>query len=428
MQKRWIALITLTSLGVFAFIMLKGASGRYAFESHVQNWKRPPQEKDVDQAPASQTSNQASSLTPGCVDFLNGYLKDNKNPEPKSGALDAESVVAEVMALEKQKSDIIVQKILSAMTQSKTKEQLKENMPEQGPTHFAYHQFSRTQKKMEACLGMESIEATQNCLNANKKRYSSIQFFDTTLLANINREIAPKSVLDMGSGNGGFLRGFFEGGAEKTAGVEISELGPIAYYTSGWEYESGPVQLPLFVPQGEPTVEALMCTMFGKEGAAFDMVWSAEVFEHIPREKHCEIMNFLAPKVGKFLVTSVAAMGQAGVGHVANRMRVDFKEDWESRGFVYDGELTKRVVKGGKISWYVNNIQVFRAPEDRQAVKAADCGSKENWLPYTDFDQKTVFFRNGKTLALTDWQKHPELARCFESQLRECKYIDGFDP
>ena len=107
--------------------------------------------------------------------------------------------------------------------------------------------------------------------------------------------------------------------------------------------EPKPVKLPLEDPgivrsSGLPRLVAIdLATASAEQLAAqrigkFDLVYTLEVIEHIPRSYHHKLFDWLAAATKKLLVISVAIPGQPGHGHIANRSPADIKLQLEKRG------------------------------------------------------------------------------------------------
>ncbi len=74
------------------------------------------------------------------------------------------------------------------------------------------------------------------------------------------------------------------------------------------------------------------------EGVAFDLIYSIEVFEHIPPERHQDAACFVAglASPGTKLIFGAAHPGQEGVGHIGNRSGKEWIEIMSKAGFDFD--------------------------------------------------------------------------------------------
>lgn len=96
----------------------------------------------------------------------------------------------------------------------------------------------------------------------------------------------------------------------------------------------------------------------------FDLVMSIEVAEHIPRNQHELLFDFLVARAGKWIVFSGARPGQGGHGHVAERPELDWRSEFLRRGCCFEPKLSAlaRNLCDEKNINHRQNIQVFRAP------------------------------------------------------------------
>jgi hypothetical protein len=96
----------------------------------------------------------------------------------------------------------------------------------------------------------------------------------------------------------------------------------------------------------------------------FDLVMSIEVAEHIEREKHESLFDFLVSHAGKWVVFSGARVGQGGLGHIAERPEEEWKEEFVKRGMVFQKELTQqiRLACDKKNINHRKNLMVFKHP------------------------------------------------------------------
>jgi len=73
-----------------------------------------------------------------------------------------------------------------------------------------------------------------------------------------------------------------------------------------------------------------------EENNKFDLLYSIEVFEHIPLERHNDAALFLATlsRKGTKLIFGAGKPGQGGVGHIGNRSKKDWIEIMKTHGFI----------------------------------------------------------------------------------------------
>lgn len=96
----------------------------------------------------------------------------------------------------------------------------------------------------------------------------------------------------------------------------------------------------------------------------FDLVMSIEVAEHIPRDKHEFLFDFLVSHTSYWIVFSGARVGQGGHGHIAERDEDDWKNEFLKRGMIFQDELTRdiRLACDKKNINHRQNLMVFRRP------------------------------------------------------------------
>eukprot|EP00759_Apiculatamorpha_spiralis_P027221 PhF_6_TR30146/c0_g1_i2/m.44125 len=84
--------------------------------------------------------------------------------------------------------------------------------------------------------------------------------------------------------------------------------------------------------------------------------------EHMPREGHCALFDALTGSVkpGKFILISIAHLGQVGHGHISNRDMEDWKHEMRKRGFVYRQDMSRDAV----YPLFLFTHGVFQAPMD----------------------------------------------------------------
>ena len=110
----------------------------------------------------------------------------------------------------------------------------------------------------------------------------------------------------------------------------------------------------------------------------FDLVLSIEVAEHIPRNRHEFLFDFLVARAGRWIVFSGARPGQGGHGHVAERSELDWRSEFTRRGCVFDAGLSAlaRTMCDEKNINHRQNIQVFHAPARSKDLDAMEQAAK----------------------------------------------------
>jgi len=158
---------------------------------------------------------------------------------------------------------------------------------------------------------------------------------DFGALVFLSTVFAPSSSLELGCGNGYYSSWLAKSGAAPAWGLE-----PQAMPSSIFSSESWPRQLAIDVTEPSPSVRA--CT--DALSSAFDLVFSFEVAEHIPGDRHGAFIDFMVARANRFLVFSAHPSGSAGLGHISPRPKKHWRAEFEKRGMVYLPSLTKALM------------------------------------------------------------------------------------
>lgn len=145
-----------------------------------------------------------------------------------------------------------------------------------------------------------------------------------------------RTALEMGSGKGNWMASLGRAGVETVVGIEPGYMGSLALYEESWDAKYSAVQLDILLAdggEGDLQFNAFLCERFGHTNFRFDLVWSVEVFEHIPKSEHCRLLNRLAGLSNRWVLTSIAPPNQQGIGHIASMKKSDWRREWEARGF-----------------------------------------------------------------------------------------------
>ena len=232
--------------------------------------------------------------------------------------------------------------------------------PVQRPTRFT---------SLQRCCAMKSTDnALVDCLrNAKPTDFSKLYVADTNFTKHILRYINAHdhkkvdSILEFGSGKGNWLSDFGTAGVRHIVGIEPSFMGSLAYYGDGWEHEYYPVQLDAFLGKedGDLQMMAFLCQRFGTPSHAFDVVWTVETFEHVPRKFHDALLLRLVKYARKWVVTSIAPPKQGGIGHISPMTRKEWLLKWETFGFAED-ENVSSVMRGAKWLQFRRNVMLLK--------------------------------------------------------------------
>lgn len=135
----------------------------------------------------------------------------------------------------------------------------------------------------------------------------------------------------------------------------------------------------------------------------FDLVLSIEVAEHISRDRHEFLFDFLAARASRWVVFSAARPGQGGHGHIAERPEEEWRQEWLSRGFIFDAAMTTlaRNLSDAKNINHRRNLMVFKAPAGYEALDSLENHAKpylqtllEIVQRHTDYLDGNLFYVN----------------------------------
>ena len=141
--------------------------------------------------------------------------------------------------------------------------------------------------------------------------------------------IKPKNTLEFGSGLGFLSKYIVDSGCSKeNYCIEPNEI------TGVYDNINGPILLPIDIFKNHhPHV-------INKK---FDLVLSIEVAEHIPKENHDFLFDFLVAHSSNWIIFSGARIGQGGHGHIAERDEDDWKLEFLKRGMIFKENETANI-------------------------------------------------------------------------------------
>ena len=173
------------------------------------------------------------------------------------------------------------------------------------------------------------------------------------------QEVAPKDFLEFGAGLCGLAKYL---GARRTLGPSFClepEVEPAGDLAPGIEL----LNVDVLASPAPRVLDRL-----------FDLVLSIEVAEHIPRDRHEALFDFLVSRAGRMIVFSGARPGQGGHGHVAERPELEWREEFTRRGCRFDPALTMRArsMSNPRNINHRKNLQVFQAPFRSEALLAME--------------------------------------------------------
>ncbi|MFQ3323672.1 MAG: ABC-type polysaccharide/polyol phosphate transport system ATPase subunit [Pseudomonadales bacterium] len=156
------------------------------------------------------------------------------------------------------------------------------------------------------------------------------------------------SVLEFGSGLGLLAKYISENKA-----VEQYDCIEPNKFQENYQDEGNPKLIPVNIFKQD---------LEGLFSSQYDLVCSIEVAEHIPRDKHDFLFDFLAAKSKRWVIFSGARIGQGGHGHIAERDEADWRSEFTSRGFIFDQQRTAdiRAACDTKNINHRRNVMVFQ--------------------------------------------------------------------
>lgn len=152
-------------------------------------------------------------------------------------------------------------------------------------------------------------------------------------------------VLEVGCGVGVYVDALKEGQARRNRvviGIEPNPMGGV--FERG---RAGPKQLAVDILAEDGGEELARRISRDKlDGEKFDLIYSIEVFEHMPKERHDDAVRFLASasRQGTKLIFGAAKQGQGGVGHIGRRRKKDWISIMARHNFRMDKEKTADAV------------------------------------------------------------------------------------
>ena len=121
---------------------------------------------------------------------------------------------------------------------------------------------------------------------------------------------------------------------------------------------------------------------------SFDVVFSSEVLEHIPRTLHPKFLDFMVARASKFVILGVAPPGQGThvVGHIAPREKAELRAELEKRGLRFLPTLTA-AFENAEASKKAKNLMVMAKDVglvDEPDADLMSLGRHNNRYFYTD--------------------------------------------
>ncbi len=155
--------------------------------------------------------------------------------------------------------------------------------------------------------------------------------------------LAPRSVVDVGCGEGAWLEEFAAAGCE-VVGIDGADVDPQRLLV--------PREAFLVTDLEQPLGDLLA-------GRQFDLAVSLEVAEHLAPQRADSFVDDLVALSNRVLF-SAAVPGQGGYGHRNEQPHDYWISRFEDRGFAVSTALRRQVANNaGVASWYRANLMLF---------------------------------------------------------------------
>lgn len=146
--------------------------------------------------------------------------------------------------------------------------------------------------------------------------------------------VAPRSVLDIGCGQGEWLEWCAAYDVGERFGVDIA------------------------APDGDAFLQFDLCEPLNL-ARHYDLVISVEVGEHLPEEAADTYVDSIA-RHGDHVLFSAAVPGQEGVGHINCQPHEYWHRKFEAHGFETRDVIRPRIQNDERVSWwYRNNLFLY---------------------------------------------------------------------
>ncbi len=157
--------------------------------------------------------------------------------------------------------------------------------------------------------------------------------------------VAPRSVVDLGCGVGGWLSAFAEYGVEDYLGLDGAWVKPEMLRIDVSRFQPADLRRPV------------------RSDRIWDLALSLEVIEHIPKRHAAEFVSSLTG-LSKTVLLSAAIPRQGGNGHVNEQWPSWWAALFAEHGYVPVDALRHRIWKMEQVTfWYRQNMLFFVAEE-----------------------------------------------------------------
>jgi hypothetical protein len=153
--------------------------------------------------------------------------------------------------------------------------------------------------------------------------------------------VNPRSVVDVGCGDGTWLSEFYRQGIEDILGLDGEYVAPDGLLIPHECFEARDLQRNHQVPR------------------TFDLALSLEVGEHLPKESATSFVNFLC-RLAPVVLFSAAIPGQAGINHVNEQWQSYWVDKFSAEDFVPVDCIRPRFWQESAVGvWYAQNSLLY---------------------------------------------------------------------
>ena len=232
-------------------------------------------------------------------------------------------------------------------------------------THLSVYGFNVDWGLMEvledACREIENTHNSQHDDDTNDSQWHQYRNGDNHILNGwwVAPKVVDAKVIEIGCGVGVYVDALKKEASKrkrKVFGIEPNPMG------GTFDRPGGPKQLAVNLLEHGDTFEfAKSIRQKELQGDYFDLIYSIEVFEHMPLDRHEDAARFMAglARPGTKLIFGAASPGQKGTGHIGNRKLTEWEHILKGVGFHKDEAATIKARRQMQEYNHKKNTQVY---------------------------------------------------------------------